>query len=73
MKTETRALKNLAKHVRELRKKKRWTQEQCAEQAQIATAYLSGVERGTRNPTVKVLSRIARAFGVTIGTLFDDI
>jgi hypothetical protein len=26
MKTETRALKNLAKHVRELRKKKRWTQ-----------------------------------------------
>ena len=72
MKAETQALKNLARRVRELRRKKRWTQEACAEHAQLATAYLSGVERGVRNPTVRVLSRLAHAFGVPIGALFDD-
>jgi transcriptional regulator with XRE-family HTH domain len=72
MKSETRALKNLARRVRELRKNKRWTQEDCAERSLIATAYLSGLERGVRNPTVKVLARLASAFGVPIGTLFED-
>lgn len=72
MKTETRAIKKLARRVRELRLQKRWTQEECAEQAEVATAYLSGVERGVRNPTVRVLSRLAEAFRVPIGALFDE-
>ena len=42
----------------------RRTQEQCAEKAEMATAYLSGVERGVRNPTVKVLAQLADPFGV---------
>ena len=67
-----RAIKNLSKRVFHLRTARGWTQERCAEEAQIATAYLSGVERGVRNPTVKVLARLAGAFRVTIGQLFDD-
>jgi len=31
--------------------------------------YLSGVERGKRNPTVTVLQRIAEALGADIGDL----
>jgi transcriptional regulator with XRE-family HTH domain len=72
VKTETRAIKKLSRRVRELRLKRRWTQEECAEYAQVATAYLSGVERGVRNPTVKVLARLAEAFRVPIGALFDE-
>ena len=72
MDTGKRAIKSLAKRVRQLRIDKGWTQEVCAEQAAIATAYLSGVERGVRNPTVKVLARLADAFGVKIGQLFDE-
>jgi len=68
-----RAIKKLSKRVFQLRTTREWTQERCAEEAQIATAYLSGVERGVRNPTVKVLARLADAFGVKIGQLFDDI
>jgi transcriptional regulator with XRE-family HTH domain len=69
---EKRAIKNLSKRVLHLRTAKGWTQERCAEEARIATAYLSGVERGVRNPTVKVLARLAAAFGVKIGQLFDN-
>jgi transcriptional regulator with XRE-family HTH domain len=72
VKTETRAIKNLSRRVKELRLSKRWTQEECAEAAQVATAYLSGLERGVRNPTVKVLARLADAFGVSIKALFED-
>ncbi len=72
MDTGKRAIKNLAKRVRQLRLDRQWTQEECAERAEIATAYLSGVERGVRNPTVKVLARLSDAFGVKIGQLFDD-
>ncbi len=72
MKTETRAIKNLARRVRELRFAKNWTQEECAAEAEIATAYLSGLERGVRNPTVKVLARLAEALDQPIAGLFES-
>lgn len=71
MKTERRAIKNLSKRVRELRLSKRMTQEECAARAEIATAYLSGLERGVRNPTVKVLARLAQALDQPLSALFD--
>jgi transcriptional regulator with XRE-family HTH domain len=64
------AIKALAKTVRRFRLEKGWSQEECAERAKIAPVYLSGVERGVRNPTVKVLARLARAFAVPLRDLF---
>lgn len=71
MKTERRAIKNLSQRVRQLRLSKRMTQEECAARAQIATNYLSGLERGVRNPTVKVLARLAHALDEPIASLFE--
>jgi len=68
---DTKAVRTLSRRVRELRLKKRWTQEKLAEKAYIATAYLSGVERGVRNPTTRVVARIAAALKVPIGKLFE--
>lgn len=72
MRADTKAIRILSRRVRELRLKKRWTQEKLAEKAFVATAYLSGVERGVRNPTTKVLARLAAALKVSIGKLFED-
>lgn len=72
MKTETRAIKKLARRIRDLRLEKRFTQEECAARAGIATAYLSGLERAVRNPTVKVLARLAAALDVQISSLFEE-
>jgi len=38
--------------------------------SRVARTYISGVERGVRNPTVTVVAKIAKALGVTPDQLF---
>ena len=58
--------------VRRLRHAHGWSQEKLAARAQLHWTYVGGVERGERNPTVGVISRIAKALGVPIRDLFPD-
>ena len=53
----------LGRSVREARKARGMTQEGLAELAGLDRTYISGVERGVRNPTVRSLALIARALG----------
>jgi transcriptional regulator with XRE-family HTH domain len=53
-------------NLQRLRREKGLSQEELADLAQIHQTYLSGVERGKRNPTVTVLQRIAEALGQDI-------
>lgn len=52
-----------------LRRAKGLSQEELAHQSQIHQTYLSGVERGKRNPSVMVLARIAEALDVDVEAL----
>ena len=54
-----------------LRRARGWSQEELAEQSGLHRTYVSGVERGVRNPTLSVLDRIAQALQVGIGDLTD--
>lgn len=45
-------------NVQKLRRAKGLSQEELADRAKIHQTYLSGVERGIRNPTVVVLHRL---------------
>ncbi len=56
--------------VRDLRKKRGWTQEQLAEAAGRHWTYIGGIERGERNITLQVVADIARALDVDIKELF---
>ena len=58
------------KHIRFLRERSRLTQEEAAHRAGIHVTYLSGVERGVRNPSLKNIRAIAQALGVSTGELF---
>jgi transcriptional regulator with XRE-family HTH domain len=51
------------------RREKGLSQEELADLAEIHQTYLSGVERGKRNPTITVLQRIAQALGADIDDL----
>jgi transcriptional regulator with XRE-family HTH domain len=51
--------------------RRRLIQEELADLANIHQTYLSGVERGKRNPTVTVLQRIAEALGADIEDLVN--
>lgn len=45
------------------------SQEDLADRAGVHRTYISGVERGVRNPTVSVLEKIARALGEPLADL----
>lgn len=48
-----------------LRKEKGFTQERFAETSGFTQQYVSGLERGRRNPTVVTLFHLASALGVS--------
>ena len=61
----------LAKNLRLLRRRKGWSQEAFAEEAGLHRTYISDLERGSRNPTITVVDKLATALGVTVGRLLD--
>ena len=56
-------------NLQALRRAKGLSQEELAHRAEIHQTYLSGVERGRRNPSVMVLARIAAAMDEDIEAL----
>lgn len=56
-------------NVQRLRRAKGFSQEELAAHAEVHQTYLSGVERGKRNPSALVLDRIAKALGADIEDL----
>lgn len=61
--------KLVGRNLRRLRLARGISQEELAFQAGIDRTYMSGLERGVRNPTVLVLDRLAQALNVTIGDI----
>ena len=57
-------------HVRSLRGMQRLTQEEVAHRAGVHVTYLSGIERGIRNPSLKNIRKLALALGVPVKELF---
>ena len=59
-------------NVRRLREQLGYSQEALAFEAGLHRTYISGVERGIRNPTVLVLERIAKALEVPVARLLEE-
>lgn len=56
--------------VRHHRKLLGLSQEELAFRSGLDRTYISGVERGVRNPTLEVMQRIADGVGVDLAVLF---
>ena len=63
----------LGMRIRYLREQKKMTLEDLSFESNVNKNYLSDLERGNRNPTVKVLARIASALFISLETLFKGI
>ena len=59
-----RAQKAFGDSVRQQRARLGWSQEDLGFEAEIDRTYISGIERGVRNPTLVTMLRICRALGV---------
>ena len=58
-------------NVQRIRRTRGWSQEELAFQSGLHRTYISGIERGARNPTVSVLKELADALGVAPSALVD--
>jgi transcriptional regulator with XRE-family HTH domain len=56
--------KLVGRNVRQLRRQRGWSQEDLAWESGLDRTYVSGVERGVRNPTVLIVDRLAKALKV---------
>lgn len=63
--------KQVGLNVQRIRRTRGWSQEELAFESGLHRTYISGIERGARNPTVTVLKELADALGVPPGALMD--
>ena len=56
-------------NVKRLRAAQGISQEDLADRAGVHRTYVSGVERGVRNPTITILEKIAGALGEPLAKL----
>jgi transcriptional regulator with XRE-family HTH domain len=59
--------------IRELREKRGLSQEGFAEKVGLDRTYISGIERGVRNPTLLTVQRLADGLGISIEKLMKGL
>ncbi len=59
------------KRLRRIRVRKGWSQEELAHRAGVDRTYVSGIERGIRNPSLINICKLADTLGVKPATLMN--
>ena len=62
----------IGKNLRKLRKVKKYSIFDVANELQMSAHYLGNIKRGKANPSVKILDRLAAYYGVATRSLFDE-
>ena len=62
--------RQFGKKLRALRIEKSYSQEELGFKAGLDRTYISGIERGIRNPSLENISKLAKALGVPVKELF---
>lgn len=68
-KTKAPELIRFGENVRQQREEREWTQEQLAEKADLDQTFISGIERGSRNPTIITVTKLSRALKISVAAL----
>jgi transcriptional regulator with XRE-family HTH domain len=66
-------LAKLRLNVRKRREARALTQENLAERAGLDSTYISGIERGLRNPGIKNVAKLAKALGLSTAELCKGV
>lgn len=62
--------RDFGRQVRRWREARGFTQEELAHRAEVHVTYLSGIERGVRNPSLKNIRALALALNLPVAELF---
>ena len=61
----------LGQSIRKHRERLALTQEELSEKSDTHRTYLADIERGSRNPTIETIRRLALALGIPISEIFE--
>lgn len=59
--------------IAERRRKLGISQEELAERSDLDRTYISGLERGVRNPSLTAIVKVAKGFGITTDNLLKGL
>ncbi|MGN9135192.1 helix-turn-helix domain-containing protein [Clostridium sp. HCP1S3_B4] len=62
----------VGKRIKYLRELNNLSQEEFAMKSGITRAYLGQIERGEKNPTITIVSKICNALGITLEDFFSS-
>ena len=68
--TENTILKNFGNNLKQLRVNANISQEELATQTNLDRTYISGLERGKRNPSLLTLLKLTQTLSIPIEKLF---
>ena len=68
-----KSLTQFGRNVARLRSEAGLSQDKLSEKADLDRTYLSGIERGVRNPGIKKVIRIAKALGASVDQLCKGV
>lgn len=64
--------KQVGLRIREIRRSKNLSQEECSFNVELDRTYWSSVERGLRNISINNLNKICISFGISLKDFFDS-
>lgn len=73
MSNRDKTLAAFGRNVARLRGERGLSQDKLAEKADLDRTFISGVERGLRNPGIKTVLRMAKALGVSVADLCKGV
>lgn len=62
-------LRRFGQRIRDLRQERKWSQEDLAGKTGLHVTYVSGLERGRRNPTLRVIAQLSLALDIDLGDM----
>ena len=68
----TNVQQKLGKKVRQIRKESGLSQEKLGEMTGLDRTYISGIERGVRNPSIINIEKIAKALKAKVSDITSD-
>ncbi len=63
--------KQVGLSVQKIRRERGWSQEELAFESGLHRTYISGIERGARNPTLLVIDQLATALKISPARLLE--
>lgn len=70
-KSAKQIVRNLGWKIQKLRKETKTSQEKFADKLGISRVYMGYIEQGRERPSLKLLIKISRKFGIGIADLFN--